>query len=247
MREERALKKKSKIELSAVILAAGSSERFCGDKLSANIGGVSVLERTLSVFEESPEVDEIILVARSAHINEVKEITSKMKLTKLEKIVAGGNTRQQSAYIGLEATSPTSKYIAIHDAARCLVTPEIIRAVLCDAKRCRAAAAAHHVTDTVKYANVRGYIQNTINRDFVWLVSTPQIFLTNLYRAAAYTAVKDGFEGTDDCSLAERLGFEVRLTEVGADNIKITFQDDILRAEEILCRRENKPSIYEGG
>ncbi|MCD7776016.1 MAG: 2-C-methyl-D-erythritol 4-phosphate cytidylyltransferase, partial [Firmicutes bacterium] len=128
-----------------------------------------------------------------------------------------------------------------------LVTHDMIENVLADAKRCRAATAAHHVTDTVKYANMRGYIERTIDRDYVWCVSTPQIFLTNLYRAAAYTAKKDGFAGTDDCSLAERLGFEVKLTEVGGDNIKITYSEDISRAEEILHRRKSEDSKGKDG
>jgi len=104
----------------------------------------------------------------------------------------------------------------------------------------RAAAAAHKVSDTVKLADSRGFIDKTVDRDLVWLVKTPQVFLTDMYRAAAYMAKKDNVSVTDDCMMCERLGFKVKLVECGEDNIKLTVASDLLRAEQILRSREEE-------
>ena len=223
--------------VSAVILAAGLSERFGGSKVTAEVGGKSVLDRTLSAFDACPAIDEIILVLpEDGYDNIYSEIKDSLP-EKVKNVVRGGDTRQKSALCGLEACAPKSQYIAIHDAARCLITPEMIEAVCRAAIDHRAAAAAYRVVDTVKYSDAKGFIDHTIDRDNVWLVSTPQVFMTNMYRAAAYTARDAGFEATDDCMLAERLGFKIKLVDVGSDNIKITYKEDISRAEEILRRR----------
>ena len=229
--------KVKRVTVSAVILAAGSSVRFGGKKTSADVGGKSVLERTLSAFDSCKMIDEIILVLPESGF---KEFYNEIKDTlpeKVKKTVRGGDTRQKSALNGLEACHPKSQYIAIHDAARCMITPDMIETVCREAIENRAAAAAQRVVDTVKYSDEKGFIDHTIDRENVWLVSTPQVFMMNMYRAAAYTARDAGFEATDDCMLAERLGFKVKLVDVGSDNIKITYQDDIPRALEILHRR----------
>ncbi len=224
---------------SAVILAAGSAVRFGRDKVSALVGGKTVLERTLGAFDSCNFIDEIILVLPEngfgQHRRELTELGILPK--KVKKLVRGRDTRQGSALAGLEACNPKTEYIAIHDAARCLVTAAMIESVLHAAEENRAAAAACRVVDTVKYADAHGFIDHTIDRENVWLVSTPQIFMANMYRASAYTAEKDGVEATDDCMLAERLGFKVKLVDVGRDNMKITYPEDIVRAEEILQRR----------
>ncbi len=226
---------------SAVILAAGSSTRF-GSRLKQHceLGSVPVIVRTLKMFQSSPLIDEIILVGRSEDIPVFNEYRSSYGISKIKKIIAGGDTRQKSSKLGLDAVSDKSKYIAIHDGARCLVTDKIIRDTVNAAYSSRAAAAASRVTDTVKISDSTGFIEKTVDRDSVWLVKTPQVFMTELYRAAAYMAEKDKFAATDDCMLAERLGFKVKLVECDADNIKITVADDIAAAESILERRNKK-------
>ena len=222
---------------SAVILAAGDAVRFGGGKASALIGGRTVLERAVDAFDKCPLIDEIVLVLPSEGFESQRDSLAPTLPAKVQRIVPGGDTRQKSALLGAEATNPKADFIAIHDAARCLITPEMIESVCREAVKHRAAAAAHHVVDTVKFADDKGFIDHTLDREHVWLVSTPQVFMANLYRAAAYTARDADFEATDDCMLAERLGFKVKLVEVGADNIKITYKEDIERAEDILSRR----------
>ena len=148
-------------------------------------------------------------------------------------------TRDRNRYCaGLREFPTKPSIVAIHDGARCLVTPEIISSVAREAYNWGAATAASHASDTVKRADFRGFIEETVDRSSLWLASTPQISGTDLYRAAAYTAKAEGFSATDDNMLAERVGFPVKLVDCGTDNIKITTPADLAIAEVILRRTE---------
>ena len=232
---------------TAIILAAGSGERFSADagelagikKQFVPVLGKPVLLRTAEAFEASSLVDDIIIVSGEEEIGLCRELLAPT-VKKLRCIVKGGATRQESAMAGLEAVDPVTDYIAIHDGARCLVTPEIIDNVIREAYHFGAAAAAERAVDTVKYASNDRTIENTIDRDHVWLMKTPQIFMANLYRAAVYSAFKEGAAVTDDCMLAERLGFKVRVVDCGHENIKLTYAIDRVIAEAILTERERR-------
>ena len=138
---------------------------------------------------------------------------------------------------GLDAVDGHAKFVAISDGARCLITEDQITAVCRAAYKYKAATAAHRSTDTVKIADSKGFIDSTTDRKTVWLAQTPQVFKTKLYRAAAYTAMKKGFEGTDDNMLVENIHHPVRLVECGAQNIKITTREDMVYAEALLQKR----------
>ncbi len=227
---------------SAIILAAGSGTRFddsCA-KQFVEIDGVSVLVRSASAFEQSSLIDEIIIVTRQADIEGCHNILKEAGITKLTRVVAGGDTRQQSAKIGFDAANPACDFVAIHDAARCLVTPEMIEAAMESAYVTGAAACASRVVDTIKRTNGADMITETLDRENAWLVQTPQIFMADMYRAASYMAEKDNVIATDDCALAERLGFKVQLVECGKTNMKITYPEDIIIAEAILAHRKKK-------
>lgn len=225
---------------SAIIAAAGLSERFGGDitKQMTELRGVPLLIHTLRAFEASDCIHEIIIVAKMNEIPAWEKLCREHNITKVSKIVQGGYTRQQSVLCGFEAINKKSKFVAISDGARCLVTPEQIKSVCRAAYKYKAATAAHRSTDTVKIADKKGFIDTTADRDTVWLAQTPQVFKTNLYRAAAYTALKKGFEATDDNSLVENVGHPIRLVECGAQNIKITTREDIAVADGVLAERE---------
>lgn len=230
---------------SAVIAAAGSSVRFGGEttKQMTELCGVPIIVHTLRAFEACECVHEIIIVAKKNEVGEYDELCKKHGITKLSAVVAGGYTRQESVLKGLDAVDKKSKYIAISDGARCLVTPEQIETVCRSAYKYDAATAAHNTTDTVKIADSKGFIESTADRSTVWLAQTPQVFKTKLYRAAAYTALKKGFEATDDNSLVENIGHPVRLVECGTQNIKITEWDDMVVAEAIIRERELMESL----
>lgn len=232
---------------SAIIAAAGLSERFGGDvtKQMTEIRGVPVLIHTLKAFEQADCIHEIVVVAKLNEISAWEILCREHGITKVTKIVQGGFTRQESVLCGLDAVDKKSKFVAISDGARCLITPDIINSVCRSAYKYKAATAAHRSTDTVKIADKKGFIDSTADRDTVWLAQTPQVFKTKLYRAAAYTALKRGFTATDDNSLVENIGHPIRLVECGAQNIKITTREDIAIAEGVLCDREKIAALAE--
>lgn len=234
---------------SAIIAAAGLSERFGGTetKQMTKLCGVPVLIHTLKAYESTECIHEIIIVAKENEIPFWEKACKKHNITKLSKIVVGGDTRQKSVMNGLEAVDDRSKFVAIADGARCLITPEQITSVCRSAYKYKAATAAHKATDTVKIADKKGFVDNTADRNTVWLAQTPQVFKTKLYRAAAVISAQKKFEGTDDNALVEFIGHPIRLVECGAQNIKITTYDDIAAAKGILdARKELTPEIYYG-
>ena len=224
---------------SAIIAAGGSSVRFDGTltKQMTPICGAPIVVRTLLAFENTECIHEIIVCAKRNEVGYYRELCETYGITKVKAVVTGGNTRQESILNGFRAINNKSKYVAISDGARCLVTPEQITSVCLAAYKYGAATAAHKSTDTVKIADSKGFIDHTIDRNTVWLAQTPQVFKTKLYRAAAYTALKKDYEATDDNMLVEFVKHPIRLVECGTENLKITTTDDMIIARTILESR----------
>ena len=227
---------------SAVVLASGSGKRFGDDRAKQFVllDGIPVFIRSLMAFEKSKETDEIVLVTREADIAGCRNLASEYDITKLTRVVAGGDTRQDSARLGFEAVNPECDFVAIHDAARCLVTSEMIDKTFTEAYIVGAAACAARATDTMKKSDYAGNITETIDRDNVWNVQTPQIFMAEMYRAAAYSALKNGITATDDVMLAEAAGFSAVPVDCGGQNIKITNPYDFAVAAAILNYRAER-------
>ena len=226
---------------SAIIVAAGNSTRMGGgiSKQMALLDNIPVVVRTLRAYQQSPEISEIIVVAREDEIAYYEEFKEKYRLTKLAHIVRGGSDRQESVLNGLKKVREHAGYVAIADGARCLITPEMIGKVCRSAYQFGGASAACRVVDTVKVADANGFIKRTEDREKIWLAQTPQVFKLNIYRAAAYSAMEKGFKATDDNSLVERIHRRVKLVDCGQDNLKITTPEDLIRAQTILrTRRE---------
>ena len=240
--KELIIKKKLRKFHSAVILAAGHGVRF-GDENGKHfvlVNDVPVVVRTVRAFEESPLIDEIIVVTREEDIGACEQLFRDAKFTKIKCVIAGGADRQASAKNGFDAINPHADFVSIHDAARCLITPSVIAEVANAAYNYGAAVAAERAVDTVKRADNKGFISETMDREYIWLAKTPQTFMADMYRAAVYTAEKDGIRATDDCALVERLGFKIKLVDCGWTNIKITYPDDRARAEHILKQRDEE-------
>ena len=230
---------------SAVILAAGSGRRFDDNRAKQfmEIGGESVLIRSVRVFQDCEDFQEIVVVTRAADRDGVRSILNSAGMTKVTRVIAGGDTRQESAKRGFDAVNPACTYVAIHDAARCLLTSDMLDAVMETAYVTGAAACAQRAVDSLKRTNGSGDITETIDRENCWQVQTPQVFLADMYRAAAYLAEKDHVNATDDCALCERLGFSVRLVDCGRTNMKITYPEDVVIAEAILAARDRDVTL----
>ena len=225
---------------SAIILAGGSSTRIGGSKTKqlVPVMGVPTVVRTVSVFENCKFINEIIIVAKGSEMAFYDDWKIKYGWKKVKKIVLGGSDRQSSVLNGFKSISDKSEYVYIHDGARCLVTEEMIRNVGHAACIHGAAIAAQKATDTVKVIDDKKL--STIDRNNVWLAQTPQVFMTEMYRAAVYTAKTNGTVATDDASLVEALGFEVFPVDCGKENMKITSPCDFAIAEAILKYRESE-------
>ena len=228
-----------KNRITAVLLAAGSGSRMnLGlTKQQLQIKGKSVLLRSLEAFENCEAVTDIVLVVREEEkelfLSEIKSIS------KLRKIVAGADSRIGSARCGFSAIDYPCDYVAIHDAARCLIKSQMITKVVNDACRYGAASASSVVVDTVKRVDENGFVISTENRDYLRLAGTPQIFKYELYKKALYDATTSEVSVTDDNMLMERIGARVYMTDVGKNNLKITYAEDVLLAEHIL-EQENE-------
>ena len=228
----------NKHNVAAVILAAGSGTRMNINttKQQLLIAGKTVLRRSLEAFEACEKISSITVVIKDGEQDFAKEQTA--GITKLYRIVTGGKTRAESSRLGFVEIPESADYVAIHDAARCLVTPADVSKVISDAVIYGAATASARVSDTVKIVSPDGFVTDTPDRSLVMLAATPQIFKTDIYKAALARSSSDDANVTDDNMLVERAGFKVFCTDTGNENIKITHSGDVEYAEFIIRRRE---------
>lgn len=225
---------------AAVIVAAGSAKRMEGtDKIMAELCGEPLILHTLRAFQESDDIQEIVLVTRDDLLQPLSELCVAKKITKITKLCKGGETRAASVQAGLDQVSKNCGFVAIHDGARPLVTGQIIHDAVRKAAKFNAAAPAVPVKDTIKEVH-GGIITATPERSALWAVQTPQVFEINLYRAALDRAIANKKEITDDCSAAEGYGVNVVITPGSDENLKVTTPTDLILAEALMKRREKK-------
>ena len=222
--------------LSAIIVAAGGSRRMGFDKLFAPIAGKSVLAHSVGVFERADSVTEIILVARQDRHRAVEKILRGENFKKV-RIVAGGARRQDSVGAGLEKLNENARYVAVHDAARPLITPQQIERVYEVSRMHGAAASAEPVADTLKRADVDLAVTGSVDRHQLFAMQTPQIFETKLLREAYRTVFDQNIVVTDEVSAVERLGRKIFLVPNEDLNFKITYAQDLPLAEFVLNQR----------
>lgn len=220
--------------MTAVLVAAGSSTRMGFDKLSFDLGGETVLERSVRAFDECPEVDELVIVTGASGEN-ARRAAARCK--KPVRLVKGGSTRAESARSGVAAAH--GRLVAVHDAARPFVSQSVIADTIAAAARCGAAAPAVPVKDTIKRAR-DSLVEATLERSELFAVQTPQVFQVDLIKAALVKALEDGAALTDDCGAVERLGIGVSLTQGDYCNLKITTPEDLAVAEALFAWREQQ-------
>jgi 2-C-methyl-D-erythritol 4-phosphate cytidylyltransferase len=226
------------MKLSAIIVAAGSSRRMGFDKLEAELCGESVLMRSLLAFEHCPDVGEIRVVTSSEKIGSVAEGAARLEVTKFVEAIEGGAERHLSVSNGLDSVSDGFDLVAVHDAARPLVTGEAISRCAAVAAESGAATLAHRVADTLKRGNENGEVCGAVSREDLWAMETPQIFETDLLRRAYAAVLERGDLVTDEVSAIESLGHAVKLVENTEPNDKITVPGDLLVAEAVIRGRE---------
>lgn len=223
---------------SAIIVAAGRGTRMGPnvDKLFLEVAGRPVVAHTWQRFEDTPAIDEIILVVRDGMQESFGELQRQFGFRKTVRFVAGGQERQDSVWHGLEALSPRAEIVAIQDGARPATTPELIAATIAAARESGAAVAAQRVTDTIKESSDGRTISGHLDRTRLWAVQTPQTFRVEVIRRALALVREKGLLVTDDTAACEGIGQPVRLVESTSPNPKVTVPSD-LPAIELLLQR----------
>jgi 2-C-methyl-D-erythritol 4-phosphate cytidylyltransferase len=224
--------------LTAILVAAGDSRRMGFDKLFATIAGTPVIAHTIRAFEEAKCVDGIIVVAREDRHEEIKTIVRDENFKKVRSIVPGGKRRQDSVRTGLDHLDSSTKYVAVHDAARPLVTAQQIERVLQQCANHGAAALAEPINDTLKRADTDLLVSDSIDRHQLYAMQTPQIFERQLIEQAYRAVYAENFLVTDEVSAVERLGGKVVLVLNDDFNFKVTYPRDLPLAEFVLKRRK---------
>jgi 2-C-methyl-D-erythritol 4-phosphate cytidylyltransferase len=227
--------------VAAIIVAAGSSRRMGFDKLFAELGGHPVLWHSIKAFQEAREVASIIIVTKEDRMDDVEKLVASGRFSKVKRIVSGGDQRHLSVWNGLQVLQEEgADYVAIHDGARPLTTPKLIRACIEMAKAHGAACCASPIPDTVKRASVDQMVKESVERTGLWAMQTPQAFSTSLILQAYAQLMARHEMVTDEVSAVQKLGKKIALLKCEDWNFKITFPHDLELAEHVLALREKK-------
>ncbi len=226
---------------SAILLAAGSGSRMGLDvkKQYLELFGKPLIYYALDTFEKS-KVDEVVLVVSPGDERYVKsEIVDAYGFKKVSAVVPGGKERYHSVYEGLKSCH--GDYVLIHDGARAFVTEDIIRRAMEDVVSTKANVAAVPVKDTIKLADEKGFVSDTIDRSRAWSVQTPQSFSLPIVKGAYEKALAGDTTGiTDDAMIVERMtDYKVKFIRGSYDNIKVTTVEDIALGE-IILKKQNR-------
>jgi len=227
------------MKTTAVLMAAGEAKRMNAGKNKSFLKlREPILVHTLDALEKNAKINDIILVINEKDRTECENVLSQRPFKKIRKIVEGGKIRQESSYNGVFAVED-SDIILIHDCARPFVSQECINNSINDAVEHGISVVAVPAKDTIKMGSGE-FVVKTLDRSNLWIIQTPQTFKTEIIKEAHKRAREDDFISTDDTSLAERLGYKVKITPGHYDNIKITTPDDLILAEKILDNKRGK-------
>ena len=227
--------------LTAIIVAAGSSKRVGFDKLFSKLGDRSVLEHALAAFEKAESVSEIILVCRDPKL--AQDAINRARGRKVRAVVRGGERRQDSVQAGLKELAENSEFVAVHDAARPLITPREIERVFSAAQKHGAAVLAAPITDTLKFADANQVVSGSIDRQNVFAMQTPQIFRRASLLEAYERISSNSLIVTDDVSAIEHAGGSIVVVPAQDHNLKITYAGDLPIAEFILKQRHSSSRV----
>jgi 2-C-methyl-D-erythritol 4-phosphate cytidylyltransferase len=218
----------------AIVPAGGQGVRMGRKKPGLPLAGQSILRWTIDVLEATPVIAHVLVAVPPEDVETWRRNLA--ACPKVRAVVAGGAERQDSVRLALAAVPPDVAWVAVHDGVRPCITADLVERVVAEARAHGAAIAALPVNETVKRA-ADGWVTETVERNGLWAVQTPQVFRADLLREAHRRAAADGVRGTDDAALVERLGAPVRLVSGLAGNVKITRPEDLPLAEALLARR----------
>ncbi|MGE0084055.1 MAG: 2-C-methyl-D-erythritol 4-phosphate cytidylyltransferase [Desulfococcaceae bacterium] len=224
------------MSVSAIIVAGGRGIRMGGSvrKQYLEIAGQPVLCHTMKAFAACRSIEHIFLAVPEDDTDFCrKSILSGLEFRDKIRLVIGGKERQDSVYNGLLAAEEYGGIVAVHDGVRPFVLPAQIESTIRCAAENSASMLGIPAFDTLKQISPDGNVEKTLNRERIWLAQTPQTFRYDLIRKAHESARQSGYSGTDDASLAERMGEKVRMIEGSRFNIKITSPEDLQFAQAI--------------
>jgi len=227
----------------AVVPAAGLGTRMGGNtpKQYLSLGGLPLLVYSLRVFQHLESIREIILSVPESDLEYCRwGIVKPFGLEKVTQVVAGGKRRQDSVRNGLAAISNPPDGVLVHDGVRPFIDPKVVRNVIHCAGQTGAAVVAMPIHDTVKRVDLSGIIQETLKREELWQIQTPQVFRYDWLVEAHQQAQQYQWEVTDDAALIERMGYPVSVVEGSCFNIKVTKPDDLVFGEAILKTMESR-------
>ena len=228
--------------VTVIIAAAGQGKRMGLEinKVFLPLLNKPVLYHSVMAMVTCREVDDIVVVAAADEIQEVKDMMISWSIAKPWRVVAGGSERQYSIANALDAIPKEADIILVHDGARPLIDTDTIAELISAARRYYAAGVAVPVKDTIKLVDENGFISDTPPRSLLWAIQTPQAFRASLLRRAYSEAAQNGYLGTDDAALVERLGVSVKIVRGSYQNIKITTPEDLLMARAFMQKGSEK-------
>ncbi len=225
-------------ELGIILAGGGNGSRFGGkNKLLESLDGVPVFIHSLRNFLPLAPPSQSVLVLPETVIPEFERALGKYLPEEPVTIIPGGDHRMGSVVNGLEAMPPEVEFVAVHDAARPLASPELLLQCLDACKKYGGGVAAKPVSDTVKLCNQNNFVLETVDRSSLWTVETPQVFPKKKLLAAYRKAIQDSLEFTDDAGIMENAGEPVFLVDNPAPNLKITYPRDLALAEFCLRKK----------
>ncbi len=227
----------------AVIVAAGAGSRMKGSvrKQYLLLNDRPVLAHTLDIFGACDAIGDIFLVIPESDFSFCKDkIFPQCRFIDRIRLVPGGSERQNSVFNGVSAVTADEEMVVIHDGVRPLILSDTIEKCLKAAKKTGAAIVGIPASDTLKRVDQNGLIVATVSRKSIWQAQTPQCFRLDLLKKAHESAFKENYIGTDDASIMERMGIDVRVVPGSPYNIKITTYDDLIFAQAIIRAREEK-------
>lgn len=220
-----------------VLPAAGSGRRMGAgqNKLFLELAGKPILVHTLKVFEQDINCTGIWLAVKDEERTFIANLLTQHNISKVKGLPTGGEERQHSVHSCIKEMQEVD-IVLVHDAARPFITEPVIAKLTHEALEKGAAIAGVRAKDTMKIVQ-GGIIKETVDRESLWIIQTPQAFRFDLIREAEDVAEKVGFLGTDEAMLVERLGHEVHIVEGSYENVKMTTQEDLIFGAAILARR----------